>query len=95
MQIHWSGRARRHLVSVRSFIAADNPGAASEVAARILGAVELLREQPSVGRPGRVPGTRELVISGTPYIVAYTVLDRQRVEILAVLHGKQKWPESL
>jgi plasmid stabilization system protein ParE len=42
-----------------------------------------------------VPDTRELVISGTPYIVAYTVLDRQKVEILAVFHGKQKWPESL
>jgi len=95
MPIHWSARARRHLVSLRNLIAADTPGAAAEVATRILGAVELLREQPSIGRPGRVPSTRELVISGTPYIVAYTVLDRQRVAILAVFHGKQKWPESL
>jgi len=95
MQVHWSFRAQRHLVSLRNFIAAHNPGAASEIAARILGAVELLGERPSIGRPGRVPGTRELVISGTPYIVAYTVLDRQRVEILAVFRGKQKWPESL
>jgi len=95
MQIHWSARAQRHLVSIRNFIAADDPRAASELAARILAAVELLLEQPGIGRPGRVPSTRELVVSGTPYVVAYTVLDRQRVEILAVLHGKQKWPESL
>jgi len=95
MPVRWSTRARRHLVSLRNFLVAHNPGAASAIAARILGAVELLRERPSIGRPGRVPGTRELVISGTPYIVAYTVLDRQRVEILAVFHGKQTWPQSL
>jgi toxin ParE1/3/4 len=65
------------------------------VAARIVEAIGLLLEQPSLGRPGRMPDTRELVVSGTPYVVAYTVVGRQTVKILAVLHGKQRWPESL
>jgi addiction module RelE/StbE family toxin len=95
MQIKWTAHARWHLVSLRNFIAAENPRAASEVAARIADAVGPLLEQPSLGRPGRVPGTRELVVSGTPYLVAYTVVGRQTITILAVLHGKQKWPESL
>ena len=95
MHIHWSARAVRHLVSLQSFVAADDPPAAQRVAIRIERAVALLQEQPGLGRPGRVPGTRELVISGTPYIVAYTAPKGETVEILAVYHGKQKWPESL
>ena len=94
MHIHWSARARRHLISIRNFIATDNPAAAATVAARLSHAVELLRDQPYIGRLGRIPGTRELVITGTPYVVAYTLLNRERVEILAVMHGAQKWPAT-
>jgi toxin ParE1/3/4 len=46
-----------------------------------------------MGRPGRVISTRELVVSGTPYIVAYRVREGV-VEILAVIHGAQQWPTS-
>ena len=54
-------------------------------------AVELLATHPASGRIGRVPGTRELVITGTPYIVPYRVRG-DAVEILRVFHGARKWP---
>ena len=94
MQITWHRRARQDLQAVREYIAAVNPGAARQVAQRILQAVGLLVEQPSLGRPGRVPETRELVITGTPYIVAYRVVD-DTIVILRVLHGARQWPERL
>ena len=66
-----------------------------EVAARItlqiVGSVQQLAAFPMSGRPGRVPGTRELVISNTPFIAAYTV-ENDRIVILAVYHGAQQWP---
>ena len=51
----------------------------------------MLAEQPHQGRAGRVPGTRELVITDTPYIIPYRVVE-DTVQILRVLHGKRKWP---
>jgi len=48
---------------------------------------------PYLGRPGRVTGTRELVVTSTPFIVAYQVVD-DRIEILAVFHGARIWPDS-
>src|SRR5262245_23630955 len=66
MQITWHRRARHDLQAVRESIAEVNPGAARQVAQRILHAVGLLAEQPSLGRPGRVPETRELVITSSP-----------------------------
>ena len=92
MQITWHRRARHDLQAVREYIAEVNPGAARQVAQRILQAVGLLAEQPSLGRPGRVPETRELVITGTPHIAAYRVVD-DTIVILRVLHGARQWPE--
>jgi plasmid stabilization system protein ParE len=82
----------RDLVALRRYIAADDPAAAATVAWRIRGVVENLIAMPQMGRRGRVKGTRELVIAGTPFIVAYTVLRGQVVEILAIIHGAQEWP---
>jgi toxin ParE1/3/4 len=45
-----------------------------------------------MGRPGRVPGTRELVVAGTPYIVAYRVT-ASRVDVLAIIHAARRWPQ--
>ena len=64
------------------------------VAGRIRATVDKLAEFPNIGRGGRVPGTRELVVSRTPYVVAY-VVDADDVTILAILHGAQRWPEAL
>ena len=95
MRPRWSAGAIADLVEIRRYIAEDNPAAARAVAERIERVVQLLAGQPQLGRPGRAAGTRELVISGTPYIVAYTVLGGESVQILAVVHGKEKWPERL
>lgn len=94
MTIVWSKRAVRHLASLRTYIAQNRPNAAQQVAATILDSVELLAERPGLGRPGRVPGTRELVIPGTPYLVPYRIR-RDRLEIVAVFHGARRWPEKL
>ena len=94
MKVIWSRRAVQHLVELREHIAEDSEPAASRVPQRILDAVELLRSQPEIGRPGRVVGTRELVIPHTPYILPYRV--RQgHLELIAVFHGRQKWPRKL
>jgi plasmid stabilization system protein ParE len=60
----------------------------------IRAAAARLLDHPALGRPGRVPGTRELVVSGTPYILPYRV-QGETVQILHVLHGAQRWPERL
>ena len=90
MKVVWSRRAIRHLVSLREYIEKDSEQNASVVAKRILSAVELL-PQPEMGRPGRVLGTRELVVPDTPYLIPYRVR-RDRLELIAVFHGRQKWP---
>jgi len=61
---------------------------------RIWDATRLLAEHPHAGRPGRIPATRELVITDTPFIIPYRVVE-DTVHILRVLHGKRKWPEHL
>jgi toxin ParE1/3/4 len=94
MKIVWSSRAIAHLIALRDYIAEDSPRSAAAVAARIITAVELLQTQPHLGRPGRIPGTRELVVPNTPYVIPYR-LRAGRLELIAVFHGRQKWPERL
>jgi toxin ParE1/3/4 len=55
--------------------------------------VDILARHPFAGRKGRVPDTRELVISGTPFLVAYRI-EKKEVRILAVLHAAREWPEE-
>jgi toxin ParE1/3/4 len=59
---------------------------------QIVTSVQQLATFPMSGRSGRVAGTRELVISNTPFLAAYAV-DHDRIEILAIYHGAQQWPE--
>lgn len=94
MTVAWSPRAIRHLSALRAYIARDNPDAAADVALTILAAVERLAEFPNLGRPGRLAGTRELVVSGTPYVIPHRVRP-ERLEIIAVFHGRQRWPNRL
>lgn len=91
MTVVWSPRAISHLADLRAYIARDSPGAAGRVAAALLSAVERLAELPNLGRPGRVSGTRELVIPGTPYVIPYRPRG-DHLEIIAVFHGRQRWP---
>jgi len=92
MQIKWHRKARQDLRHLRAYIAEGNPQAAASVARSILQAVERLPEHPAIGRPGRVMGTRELVVAGTPYLVPYRVMG-DVIVILRVLHGAQQWPD--
>ncbi len=94
MKIVWSRRAIRHLVQLREYIAKDSEQNAVLVAERILKAVGLLQARPEIGRPGRLPGTRELVVPDTPFIIPYRIR-RDRLELIAVFHGRRKWPSKL
>ena len=91
MQTKWLRRALRDLDEIATFIAADSPPAATQVIGEIVRQVDLLADQPALGRPGRVPGTRELVIIGLPFIVPYRVRN-DTVELLRVMHGARQWP---
>ena len=91
MRIVWSPTAVQDLQHLRDYIAERNPQAATRVGRMIEEAVASLSDFPSMGRPGRIPNMRELVIAGTPFVVPYTV-HQGRVEIIAVLHGAQRWP---
>lgn len=71
-------------------IAENNPAAALDMWDDIENQVEQLCDFPRSGRTGRMPGTRELVVTGTAYIIVYTVGDD--VELVRVLHGAQQWP---
>jgi toxin ParE1/3/4 len=90
----WSPRAIRHLSALRAYIARDNPDAAASVALTLLAAVERLSQLPNLGRPGRLAGPRELVVPGTPYVIPYRMRP-ERLEIIAVFHGRQRWPTRL
>ena len=82
----------RNLDEEAAYIAADDPAAARLVVARVLEAVTQLADQPGLGRPGRVPGTRELVVARTRYVVPYRV-KRDDVEILRVFHTSRRVPK--
>jgi toxin ParE1/3/4 len=92
--IVWSPRAIAHLIELRAWIARDRPAEAARIAETLLAAVDLLAKAPGLGRPGRVAGTRELVVPGTPYVIPYRARG-DRIEIVAVFHGRQKWPKAL
>jgi len=91
MRVRWLRTALRNLDEEASFIAADDAAAARLVVERVLEAVAQLAEQPGLGRPGRVPGTRELVVPKTRCIVPYRVRG-DAVEILRVFHTSRRLP---
>ena len=85
MRVRWLAEALRNVDAVAEYIARDDPAAARAVVRRIYDATSLLRDNPGLGRPGRIHGTRELVVPGTRYIVPYRVRPRlNQVEILRV-----------
>lgn len=87
----WLRRAINDRDAQLDYIAQDNPLAAVSQGDRIDEQVEILLQHPQMGRPGRKQGTRELVISRTPFIVVYR-LKGKRIELLRLLHGAQMWP---
>lgn len=91
MDIKWLAKAVADLQSLRKYIAKDNPSAANYIATRIHQAVVHLQTHPHMGKPGRIPGTRELIIAKTPFLIPYRIKDNV-IEILRVLHGRMQWP---
>lgn len=93
MKLFWTARALSEIDAIFAYVAADSPSAAERLAVLIETRVQSLIDQPNMGRPGRVDGTREFVVTGTPYILPYRVRDG-RVEILAALHASRQWPDQ-
>ena len=94
MKIKWLRKALSNLDAEAEYISRDDPAMASVIVQQIHQAVSLLAKNPSLGQPGRIFGTRELVIPGTRYLVPYRVRPRlNRVEILRVFHTSRKPPE--
>ena len=93
MRVRWLRMAIRNLDEEAAYIANDDSAAARMVVERVLNAVAMLAQQPDMGRPGRVPGTRELVVQRTRYIVPYRVRG-DAVEILRVFHTSRRLPQS-
>jgi addiction module RelE/StbE family toxin len=95
VKISWTRRYLIELQAIGDYISERNPQTAARVVRQIHSrTADLLSSNPFIGRPGEIEGTRELVISGTPYIVAYRVNDR-RVEVLFVQHGARLWPDDV
>lgn len=95
MAVHWTAEAYADLAAIYAHIAEDDPTAA----ARVIDLVEAYTTEqlelfPKAGRKGRAFGTRELVVPNCPnYVVAYEIVDGD-VDVLAVIHGKRRWPTS-
>ena len=93
MHLEWSVFALADRNAIFDYIEEENTRAAITVDERIQRSVESLAQFPEMGRLGRIEGTRELVISDTPYVAAYRIAGNT-VRILRVLHGAQQWPEA-
>ncbi len=95
MQLVWLLSASRAREAAIDYIAEDNPTAALDQLDAIERQTGLLTAHPHLGRPGRMKGTRELVIVGTPFILVYRI--RRKIgciELFRFLHGAQQWPQA-
>ncbi len=92
--IQWTEQAAQQLYQAKEYIALSN---SEEIAARVMmqivSSIQQLATFPMSGRPGRVPGTRELVIPKTPFLAAYAI-EKADIVVLAIYHGAQRWPEG-
>lgn len=92
MRVKWLRTALRNLDEEAAYLTQESPRTAAEFVLHLRAAAATLAEQPNLGRPGRVPGTRELVVSRFPYILPYRVRGGA-VEVLRVFHTARQWPE--
>jgi toxin ParE1/3/4 len=90
VKIHFARPAKVDLEEVVSFISAENQAAARSTLERIFDAIDYLTSFPSMGRNGRVPNTKELIVSGTPFVVVYQIRSHV-IFILRILHGARRW----
>jgi addiction module RelE/StbE family toxin len=93
MMLRWLNLALDDLDEIVEYISRDNPDAARRMVRRLWESACALTHQPDMGRPGRVHGTRELVVVKTPFVVPYRVVGSE-IQILRVLHGARNWPDN-
>lgn len=94
MLIRWTVPALHQLEQTQDYLAQHDTVIARRVTGEIVGRThEILSQAPKAGRVGRIGGTRELVLAPLPYIVVYRL--REEVEIVALMHGAQRWPRRL
>ncbi|MBV8976355.1 MAG: type II toxin-antitoxin system RelE/ParE family toxin [Alphaproteobacteria bacterium] len=91
----WHANAIRDLIRIRAYIAKENPAAANRVVARLRSVAAMLRENPRMGRAGRVAETREFVFGNLPYIAVYRIDEAAAtLEILNIIHTAQLYPDN-
>lgn len=93
MSVDWSPLALADREAIFDFIEAKSPRSAAGIDERIAVAVRRLSFFPEIGRPGRVAGTRELVVEGAHLVVAYR-RDAESITVLRVLHSSRRWPDA-
>lgn len=91
MKIKITNLATQDITSIKDYISRDNPNAAMDIIQRIIKSIDNIELFPDIGRPGRVPQTKELVISGTPLIIIYKLLNNS-LYIIRIIHSSRKWP---
>ena len=89
-EIRWSRYAEDDLLNLITYIAKDNPDAAQNLKNQLESKCERLQRFPMSGRPGRVEGTYELIISPT-YVLVYMLISNE-IHVLRVLHTAQNCP---
>lgn len=88
----WLKKALADLDSSLSYVETNQGEAtAKALATKLFSAVDSIVHDPSIGRPGRIAGTRELVISGTKYLIPFRVKGTE-VQILRIFHTSRKPP---
>jgi len=93
MKIVWTKQAISDLHHAYDYVAEYSPESAEAIIERIEKLLEALKGFPELGRKGRVQETRELVVAKTPFILPYRIR-KSRIEILGVIHGNRRWPDS-
>jgi addiction module RelE/StbE family toxin len=91
MKVEWTAPADNDLDEIWTHIAKDNIDAADRTADRLKDAAEGLAQHPALGRKGKLDNTRELIVSGLPYMLIYRIAG-ERIEILRAYHGARSWP---
>jgi addiction module RelE/StbE family toxin len=94
MKLEFNLQSVESLASIKAYIERDSPVAATRVAEKIIETARRLRQLPLLGRKGKKAGTRELVVPGLPYIIAYRIVE-ETIVVDAIIQTRMKWPREL
>ena len=93
MRVFVAGSAEADLDSIAEYFGGRNAAATEVMLARVSAAMQLLATHPRIGHQGRASGTRELVVTRTPFVLVYTT-DGETLIVMRVLHAQQQWPPA-